>query len=174
MRSSSQVVGLGLIAAGVVIAALTTAWLLAGRADDDLEASGALLGGIFAFVFLVAPLAGAGTFFYVRGRSESRAMMRVSRQRRLLGAVEAAGEISIADLALETGATRDQVRADLFDLVSKGLFSGYVDWNGGRLFARQASELRQLEQCQRCGSPLSLAGKGLIRCPFCGTEYFLP
>lgn len=174
MRSSSQIVGIALVVAGVVIAVLIAAWLLAGLADDDLQTSGAVLGGIFGFIFLVAPLTGAGVFVFVRGRAESAALERTGRQRKMLGAIETAGEISIADLALETGATRDQVRSDLFDLVSKGLFSGYVDWDAGRLFARQASELRSYDQCQRCGSPLSLAGKGLIRCPYCGTEYFLP
>ena len=27
--------------------------------------------------------------------------------------------------------------------------------------------------CEVCGGQLELAGPGVIRCPYCGTEYFL-
>jgi ribosomal protein S27AE len=175
MRSSAQIVGIVLMAAGVVVAVLLIAWLAAGLADDGgLEASGAVLGGFFGFIFLVAPLFGAGVFAFLKGRRESATLANVQRQRKMLGIIEAAGEISISDLALEMGSDRDTVRADLYDLVSKGLFAGYVNWDRNQLFARQASELRGRETCPNCGAPLALAGKGLIRCPNCGTEIFLP
>ncbi|MEZ4522258.1 MAG: hypothetical protein R3A46_11540 [Thermomicrobiales bacterium] len=174
MRNSSQIVGIGLVAVGSILAIAIGGWLVAGLVSSDLEAGGAILGGIFGFIFLVAPLIGVGSFILVRSRSESRQMDQVALQRQLLARIELAGEIGIADLALEVGLTRDEVRANLVDLVSKGLFSGYVDWDRGRLFARQAAELRNMHHCQSCGSELELAGKGLIRCPYCGTEYFLP
>ena len=171
MRNTSQTVGIVLIAAGLIIGALAIGWLALGvMGDGDLEMSGALL-----FIgFLVIPLVGAGLLVLTRARRESAAMERAQRQRKLLGVVEAAGEISIADVALETGGTRDTVRDDLYDLVSKGLFSGYVDWDRGQLIARQASELRGRETCPNCGGQLSLAGKGLVKCPYCGAEIFLP
>ena len=97
---------------------------------------------------------------------EARRLERSSSLRRMIGRIEAAGEISIADLAIDSGLTRDQVRDNLVELVSMGLFSGYVDWERGRLFARQAGELREMSNCQNCGSPLSIAGQGLIRCPY--------
>lgn len=174
MRSGTQIVGIALLAGGIIVAILLVAWLASGLADDSLEMSGAVLGGTIGFLFLVLPLAGVGAFLLVRGRSESEQLQRGARQRKMLGIIEAAGEISIADLALETGGTRDSVRDDLYDLVSKGLFSGYVNWDSGRLYARQASELRSMTHCANCGGELSLAGKGLIRCPYCGAEYFLP
>ncbi|HCG30754.1 MAG TPA: hypothetical protein DEU95_13820, partial [Chloroflexi bacterium] len=96
------------------------------------------------------------------------------RQRKLLAIVETAGQISIADLALQIGGTRDSVRDDLYDLVSKGLFSGYADWNRGILYTRAASDLRGSKTCPNCGGQLEIAGKGLIRCPYCGAEIFLP
>lgn len=174
MRSSSEYIGIGLVAVGVLLALGIVGWLTAGLLSSDLETGGAILGGIIGFIFLVAPLVGVGGFIFVRARSESRQLGEVAVQRKMLARIDIAGEIAIADLALESGLTRDEVRANLVDLVSKGLFSGYVDWNRGRLFARQAAELRELGQCQSCGSELELAGKGLVRCPFCGTEYFLP
>jgi len=30
-----------------------------------------------------------------------------------------------------------------------------------------------LSNCQHCNGSLELAGKGIVRCPFCGTEYYL-
>lgn len=175
MRTSGQTIGIALIAGGLIVALLLVAWLAAGLAGDgDLELSGAVLGGFFGFLFLVFPLVAGGVFLFIRGRSEAGMLASVARQRKMLGIIEAAGEISISDLALEMGSNRDTVRADLYDLVSKGLFAGYVNWDRNQLFARQASELRGRETCPNCGAPLALAGKGLIRCPNCGTEIFLP
>ena len=174
MRSSSEYVGIGLVAAGLLLMLAIIAWLITGLVNSDVEAGGAILGGIVGFIFLVAPLLGVGGYIFVRARSESRQLSNVAVQRRLIGHIDAAGEIAIADLALENGLTREEVRDHLVDLVSKGLFSGYVDWDRGQLFARQASALRELSHCQSCGSELELAGKGLVRCSFCGTEYFLP
>lgn len=176
MKTTSLTVGIVLAAAGVLIAVLVVAWLAAGVSDEgsDLELSGALLGGIFCMGALVLPLVGGGLLIFTRARREEAAMANVERQRKLLGAIETAGETTIADLALETGGTRETVREDLYDLVSKGLFSGYVDWDRGRLFARQSSEMRAGGTCPNCGGPQSLAGKGLIRCQFCGAEIFLP
>ena len=176
MKSTSSTLGLVLIAAGILVLVVGLGWLATGVADEgsDLELSGALLGVLFCVGVLVVPLVGGGILVYTRAKREEAAMANVTRQRQLLGIVEAAGEITIADLALETGGTRDTVRADLYDLVSKGLFSGYVDWDRGRLFARQASELREAGRCPNCGGEQSLAGKGLITCRYCGAEIFLP
>lgn len=174
MRSSSQTVGIGLVIGGIIIAVLISAWLAAGIVDDSLRLSGAILGGTLGFLVLVLPMVGGGALLYLRGRSEAHSLQRAARQRTMLGIIESAGEISIADLALELDGTRESVRNDLYDLVSKGLFSGYVDWDRGRLYARQASEMRETETCPNCGAPMSMAGKGLIRCDYCGAEVFLP
>jgi hypothetical protein len=176
MKSTSSTVGYVLIAAGALVAVLVALWFGAGLVEDgsDLQLSGALLGAIFCLGVVVIPLVGGGILILTRARREEAAMSHVARQRKLLGAIEIAGETTIADLALETGGTRDTVREDLYDLVSKGLFSGYVDWDRGRLIARQASEMRERGTCPNCGGPQSLAGKGLIRCQFCGAEIFLP
>lgn len=176
MRTTSGILGMLLIAAGAIVAVLAVAWIGVSLADSnsDLELSGALLGVLVCMGVLVLPLVGGGLLILTRAKREQASMEHVARQRKLLGIIEAAGEISIADLALETGGTRETVRKDLYDLVSKGLFSGYVDWDRGRLFARQASELRAGSNCPNCGAELQLAGKGLIRCGFCGAEVFLP
>lgn len=176
MKSTSTTLGIVLIAAGVLVGLVSAGWLAVGLTEEgsDLQLSGAVLGALFCLGFVVIPLVGGGLLVYTRARREQAAMAHVERQRNLLGIVESAGEITIADLALETGGTRDTVRDDLYDLVSKGLFAGYVDWDRGRLIARQASELRELGACPNCGGEQSLAGKGLITCRYCGAEIFLP
>lgn len=176
MVLTGRTVGILMIGSGLLIGAVAVAWLASGVADDEagLRLSGAVFGGALLFIVLVLPLVAGGIFLYIRGGAEAKQFENAARQRKMLGIVESAGEISIADLALQLTGTRDSVRTDLYDLVSKGLFAGYVDWDRGILFARQASELRGRETCPNCGAPLSLAGKGLIRCPYCGAEIFLP
>ncbi len=176
MTLTGRTVGMLMIGGGLLIGAVAVAWLASGVADDDsgLRLSGAVFGGALLFIVLVLPLVAGGIFLYIRGGAEAKQFENAARQRKMLGIVESAGEISIADLALQLSGTQDSVRADLYDLVSKGLFAGYVDWDRGILFARQASELRGRETCPNCGGQVSLAGKGLVRCPYCGVEIFLP
>jgi hypothetical protein len=87
--------------------------------------------------------------------------------------VKTRGQIAISDLVIELNSSREIVQQNLYQLVGMGLFSGYVNWDEGMLYSRQATELHQLNKCEHCGGELELAGKGVIRCPFCGTEYFL-
>jgi ribosomal protein S27AE len=176
MAGSGKTLGILLMAGGLLIAIVAIAWLGAGLADDEggLRLSGAVFGGALIVAFVVLPMVAGGFFIYSRGKSESAQFAHVQRQRRMLGIVESAGQVNISDLALELGGSRDTVRTDLYDLVSKGLFAGYVDWDRGVLYARQASELRGRETCPNCGGNVSLAGKGLVRCQYCGAEIFLP
>lgn len=174
--NSGKTIGIILIAAGLIVGAISVAWFASGLADDEsnLRLSGAVLGGAVVFIAIVLPMLAAGIFAFTKGRNEERAMAHVGRQRKMLGIIEAAGQISVADLALQMQGTRDSIQADLYDLVSKGLFAGYVDWNRGILYARQASELRGRETCPNCGGQIQISGKGMLRCPFCGAEIFLP
>lgn len=174
--ANGKVVGLLLIAGGAIVGALAIAWLLSGLSDDEsgLRTSGAVFAGALIFIIVVLPLVAGGLFVLQRAHREAIQFAHVGRQRKMLGIVEAAGQIAIPDLALQLSATRDDVRSDLYDLVSKGLFAGYVDWDKDLLYARQASELRGRVTCPNCGGQVTIAGKGLIRCPFCGAEIFLP
>ena len=54
-----------------------------------------------------------------------------------------------------------------------GLFSGYINWDEGMLYSVEARNLRELENCRVCQGKLELAGKGVVQCPYCDTEYFL-
>ena len=82
------------------------------------------------------------------------------------------GRVSIPDLAIEGNLTRDQVRDYIYDLIGKDLFRGYVNWDKGELVSAEAAQIKD-GTCPNCGGQLELAGKGLVRCPFCGTETYL-
>ena len=100
-------------------------------------------------------------------------MAKVQAQRRLLDIVTTKGTVSVPDLVLDLNSTKEQVQRDLYELVGRGLFSGYVDWDKGLLYSVDASKLQGQRVCPNCGGTLELAGKGLIKCPYCGVEIAL-
>jgi hypothetical protein len=173
MSSSGRVIGIILIAAGIVLGAVIALWLTSGMSEGTLRGSGAIFGLFFALLVLVAPLVGGGIFFLTRGRAEEQANRRARAQRRLLDMVTTRGQLSIIDIAQELGLTRSEIEGDLYDLVGLGLFTGYVDWNKGVLHSVEAAQLQGRQTCPNCGGELELAGKGLIKCPYCGAEIFL-
>jgi ribosomal protein L37AE/L43A len=64
------------------------------------------------------------------------------------------------------------VQSYLYDLVGKGLFTGYVDWKRSILYAREAAQMQQ-STCPNCGGRREIVGKGVVRCAYCGAELFL-
>lgn len=173
MTSSGRTVGLILIAAGIVVGIAVTAWILFGINEGNLRGSGAALGFVLLFGVIVLPLVGGGIFMLVKGNAERKDMARIQEQRALIDIVKTRGQVQISDLVLELKSTRDRVQQDLYQLVGRGLFSGYVDWDKGVLYSVEARQLNGRQTCPNCGGPLELGGKGLIKCPYCGAEIFL-
>jgi len=173
MPSSGRLIGSILTIAGLALGAILVIWLMSGMREGTLEGSGAIFGFLFGFLFLVAPLVGGGIYFLSRGRAEDKVNERARGQRRLLDMLMTRGQLSIVDVALELGRTREQIESDLYDLVGLGLFTGYVDWRKGVLHSVETAQLQGRTTCPNCGGELELAGKGLIKCPYCGAEIFL-
>jgi len=157
-----------LVAIVIIVAAGLYLWSGLGR---HLDKPAAIL-GMFLVLILTLPLIGAGVFLYVRGRGEEQQFAQAAEEKKLLNIVRTHGKADIADVALEMNLTRDQIKEYIYDLVGKGLFTGYINWNDGVLYAREAAEMRT-NKCPNCGGIRELVGKGIVKCPYCGSELFL-
>lgn len=171
MQSSGKLIGIILIAGGLLCGAIGGFWAATQRAGEKLDMGGMIF-AIGGLAIIALPLIGAGIFLVVRGGREEIELKAVAQQRKILNMVSTQGQVRVADVALELGATRDQIKAMIYDLVGKGLFSGYINWDDGLLYSRQASQLKS-GVCPNCGAKLELAGKGVVKCSACGSEVFL-
>lgn len=173
MGNSGKTIGLILIGAGVALFLVVVLWVGAGVASHKYEDLAAPMLGIgAAVIFGVLPLVGLGGFLYVKGRHEAIGMAEVQKERTLLNMIQTRGQIDVATAVLELKVSRDTMKQYVYDLVGKGLFTGYVNWDKGMLYSRQASEM-PTDGCPNCGGKFELAGKGVVQCPYCGSEIFL-
>ena len=174
MIGSGRVVGLILIVIGILTCLIGSALAITSvQAAGEQGNTGGMVLGI-AFSALPALLfVGVGGYLFTRGRAEAAQMAEVTKQKKILNIIMTRGKASISDIVLEIGTDAEQVKAWIYDLVGKGLFSGYVNWKDGILYSRQASQMREGGKCPNCGGQLELTGKGVISCPFCGSEIFL-
>jgi hypothetical protein len=171
MTGGGKTIGIIMIVVGIAIGLVAALFFGSGYASGRTAAA-MILGFGLVFVIVVLPLVGVGGFIFIRGRQEAAAFAEVEKEKRVLNMVLAQGQVRVAEAALELNATRDQVKEWIYDLVGKGLFTGYINWDEGILYSKQASELGT-NKCPNCGGELELAGKGVVECPYCGTEIFL-
>ena len=95
------------------------------------------------------------------------------RRRRLMAIVHARGVIQVAALAEEMGVSLGVLREWIYQLVERAKFTGYINWEDGLLYSREAQQLRDADRCPHCSGAMSLVGKGIVRCAYCGAEVFL-
>lgn len=168
-----RTVGWILVALAGVVLALGGLWLASGVAGGQLGRSGAVLGFGLLVLVLVSPLLVGGIMTLSRSRREEREDVDAAQMRKVLDIVQTRGAVKVSDLVLELGSGLPAVQSMIYRLVGMGVFSGYVNWDDGVLYSADAAGLRGLTECKKCGGKLTLAGKGVIKCPFCGTEYFV-
>lgn len=165
-----RTIGYILIGAAVVVL-IVGALIMFGAEDRSFGA--ATLGFGIIVVPIVLLMGGFGVYMVYAGQREAEQMAHVKQQRELLSMIQTRGQVNISDVVIEMDSTQDEVKHMIHDLVGKGLYSGYINWDEGVLYSEQASQLRELTACRNCGGQLELAGKGVVTCPYCGTEYFL-
>lgn len=168
--NTNRLIGIILLLLGISIGVIAAAWLFT---NEDLETSARILGLGLGLLVLVAPLVGGGIYLLFSGGQEAKRSEEAARQRQLLNAVQSRGQVAINDVAVEMQLPHEQIRDMVYDLVGLGVFSGYINWDKGILYSQQASQLRDLKQCPNCGGEITLTGKGVATCRFCGTEFFL-
>jgi hypothetical protein len=164
--------GGSLLVLGGLAVCLIGAAVTLPRVGHGLDLPAAILGLAIAAI-VALPLAGIGVFLIVRGGQEAQTDVTAQKQRRLLDMVTTRGQLPIADAAVELQVPRDELKNWIYRLVGLGVFAGYINWDDGILYSAQASQLRDLTQCKKCGGEVKLVGKGVVKCPYCGTEYFL-
>lgn len=169
--NSGRLVGLLLTIAGVVVAVIAGLWI-SSRVAVGMRGDAAVLTAAVVFI-PVALLVGFGIYLYIQGGARAKEEGEMQKQRQLLDILRSRGQVSVSNMALEMNVPVPAVQDMVHRLVGLQVFSGYVNWNEGVLYSAEASELRKLEKCKNCGGEITLAGKGIVVCKYCGTEYFL-
>jgi hypothetical protein len=170
--NSSRLVGIILSVVGIGLALIAGLWLATQVSSGGVGSGGAVLGAGLAFI-PVALLVGFGIYLFVRGGKESETESVMQKQRQLLDILKSRGQVSVSDMALEMHVSADSVQEMVHQLVGLQVFSGYANWQEGKLYSSDAKELRTLTKCKNCGGEIELAGKGVFVCKYCGTEYFV-
>lgn len=163
----TRIVGIVLLLIGIGFAAwLATGLVEASKANDPTS------GYVLGLVLFSLPWFAVSLYLLLSSRGEIKEESKADKERAILSAVMTRGRVTIPDLAIECDITRDEVRDYIYDLIGKDLFRGYVNWEQGELVSAEATQIKS-DACPNCGGKVELAGKGLVRCPFCGTETYL-
>lgn len=173
MAGSGKTVGAILIVVGVVIFGVALAFLGSGLAAGQLSTPGAILG---IAIFGVIPLllfGGVGLYLLAKGRQEAALLADVRRKERLLGLIQAQGQAQLGVIMVELKADRETIKRDIYELVQQGLFTGYIDWSSLTFYSSDAARVGS-NRCPNCGGVRELVGKGIVKCPYCGVELFIP
>ena len=174
MTGGGRVVGLGLMIISTVLLLAFLGWgaTVMSTGDSGLTSGGYTLGMLLALVVL-APIFGIGFYLLRKGTEEERQLATVKQEKKILNMVLAQGQVTLNELVAELGAPREEVEDMIRDLVGKQLFSGAINWDKGVFYSVESQELTDGRSCPNCGGELQFAGKGLIECPYCGSEVFL-
>ncbi len=173
MPGQGRIVGVILIGIAVIAFVIGAALLMAQVSAGENTTTGAILGILILSLVLVLPLGGGGLYLLTKSKQESAEYGEIAKQKKILNMVLAQGKVTLSELALELESPRDKVEDYVRELVGKELFSGAINWQEGILYSRQASQLKADQKCPNCGGQIELAGKDVVRCPFCGSEVFL-
>ncbi len=173
MIGSGKIIGVILIVVGLGLCSVVTLFVGSGAATGQTTTAGAILGiGAFGIIPLLL-LAGVGIFLFLRGSREEQELANVRQKERLLGLIQTQGKVTLNTIMVEQHLSRDQVQNYIYELVQQGLFSGYIDWKNATFYSQDASRVGS-NKCPNCGGVREIVGKGIVKCPYCGVELFIP
>lgn len=172
MIGGGRSIGSILIGVSAVLLIAFVGWLITALGDGETSRSGLALGIVLALA-VIAPIMGIGLYLIRKGNSESSQYETVQKQKKLLNMVLTQGKVTIPELSIELELPRNEVEDLIRDLVGKKIFSGAINWEKGILYSAESTSLLEEQTCPNCGGQLTFAGKGLVICPYCGSEVFL-
>jgi hypothetical protein len=173
MTGSGKTVGLIAIVAGIVVFLGAALWIGSGWRMGQTDGPAALLGITLCGAIPLLLLGGFGVFMLIRGQAEERDLAGVRKKERLLGMIQAQGKVSLSSAMIEMKMTRQEVNNAVYELVNQGLFAGYIDWSNQTFYSQDAARVGS-NKCPNCGGVRELVGKGIVKCPYCGVELFIP
>jgi ribosomal protein S27AE len=169
MRGGGRIIGIAMMIIAVV---LLIGWSLTVITAEGNSPGGMVL-GVFLALVVCAPLAGIGFYLFRKGRQEEGEFAQVAKEKKILNMVLTQGQVTIHEIVVELETPRDQVEDMIRNVVGKQLFSGAINWEKGVLYSVESQQLTEGRKCPNCGGELQFAGKGVIVCPWCGSEVFL-
>ncbi|MBI4672751.1 MAG: hypothetical protein HY741_13915 [Chloroflexi bacterium] len=173
MIGGGKTIGIILIVVGLVLCAVVTLFVGSGAVSGQTTTAGTILGiGAFGVIPLLL-FAGVGVFLFLRGSAEEKDLAIVRQKERLLGLIQAQGKVTLNSIMVEQHLSREQVQNYIYELVQQGLFSGYIDWKSATFYSQDASRVGS-NKCPNCGGVREVVGKGIVKCPYCGVELFIP
>ena len=172
MIGGGRTVGVVLMLISTVLLVAFGAWASVALMTSETTSGGLVLGMVIA-VAVLGPVFGIGAYVFRKGTAEQTEFASVKQEKKILNMVLTQGQVTIAELVAELEAPRESIEEMIRNLVGKQLFSGAINWEKGILYSVESQDLTTDRKCPNCGGELTFAGKGLIACPYCGSEVFL-
>lgn len=171
---SFRTVAIALYIVGLAWLGSMVAFVLSGLKDGRLEGVAPAVLGIGFFGLIPALLFWTvGAILWRRHNAEVRQDRDRHLREEVLERVMTRGRCKFDELAQELGVSPKTVEEAIYDVVGMKLFTGYVNWPGREIIAMEAEQISG-DKCPNCGGAIELAGKSMARCPYCGTQIFLP
>lgn len=172
MIGGGRTVGAALMIVSAVLLVAFGAWATVALTTSETTSGGLALGIVIALAVL-GPVFGIGAYVFRKGTAEQTEFANVQQEKKILNMVLTQGKVTIAELVAELETPRENVEEMIRNLVGKQLFSGAINWEKGILYSVESQELTTDRKCPNCGGELTFAGKGVVACPYCGSEVFL-
>ncbi len=171
MRGGGRIVGLAMMIGGMVVLLGFLVWGFTAL-GSDVSAQGLSI-GFFLALLIIAPLIGVGFYLFRKGQQEQSDFVQAGKEKKILNMVLTQGQVTIQEMMVALSEPREVIEDAIRHVVGKQLFSGAINWDKGVLYSVESQQLTDGRKCPNCGGELEFAGKGLIRCPWCGSEVFL-
>jgi DNA-directed RNA polymerase subunit RPC12/RpoP len=174
VTNTPKMIAIVLLVLGLAWVLVWTVYLTAAHAAGKIDLPATALGlGVIMGLPAIGLFVGSAVLFRIGGQV-GHEISDIEEEKSILEALNARGEVFLPQLAAELHSTPDKVRNAVYRLAGKDLFTGYANWQEQKLYSKEASKMTEGGVCPNCGGKLELAGKGTIRCPYCGTDIFMP